>query len=217
MEPPQDFKSLQEGLQKSLVSAVKTANRVAAEDLEFQRTVNPDVAEQLDDKSARFLDLSTRLLKSAGTACGLKAPTLEDADDIDMNWRGVVDVVDTVLEKADTALDEYTGLIKRKEPPTGDSVSLPTVAFQYTTDSFQAPDPKKPKSAAKVVRNANITKPQVHFDVKPDNFPAEPWRPILTKKPHAKIPLKKSLVTFSNGNESPQYVTPLTLTEPALM
>ena len=124
MEPSQDFKTLQDELQKSLVSTVKTVNRITAEDLSFQRTVNPDVAEQLDDKSTRFLDLSSRLLKSAAEACGIKAPsTLEDVEDIDVNWRGVVDVVDTALEKADTALDEYTGLIKRKEPPT-DSVSF---------------------------------------------------------------------------------------------
>lgn len=125
MEPVQDFKTIQGDLQKSLVSTVKTVNRIAAEDLSFQRTVNPDVAEQLDDKSARFLDLSSRLLKSAAAACGLKAPsTLDDVEDIDVNWRHVVDVVDTVLEKADTALDEYTGLIKRKEPPTNESVSF---------------------------------------------------------------------------------------------
>ena len=217
MEPPQDFKSLQEGLQKSLVSSVKAVNRVAAEDVDFQRTVNPNVAEQLDDTSSRLLDLSSRLLKSAATACGLKPPTLEDVDDIDMNWRGIVDVVDTVLEKADTALDEYTGLIKRKEPPTGDSVSPAASVLRGSADHFQAPDPKKPKPAAKVVRNANITKPQVHFDVKPDNFPTEPWKPILTRKPHSTIPLEQSFVTFSNGNGSTQYAKPLSITRNPLL
>lgn len=122
MEPSKDFKSLQEGIQKALVSTVKSVNRIAAEDLSFQRTVNPNVGEQLDEKSSRILSLSTRLLQSASRACGGKAPKLEDNDDVDMHWRGVVDVVDSVLEKADTALDEYTGLIKRKEPPTSDSV-----------------------------------------------------------------------------------------------
>lgn len=122
MEPTQDFKSLQDTIQASLVKAVKSVNRITAEDLAFQRTVNPEVADLLDDKSTRFLDLSTRLLKSAANACGLKAPTLDDVEDIDMNWRQVVDIVDTLLEKADTALDEYTGLIKRKEPPTADTV-----------------------------------------------------------------------------------------------
>lgn len=123
MDPPQDFKSMQDRIQKTLVSTVKAANRIAAEDLGFQRTVNPDVANQLDEKTSQILDLSTRLLQSAARACGIKAPKLEDAEDIDMHWRSVVDVVDSVLEKADTAMDEYTGLVKRKEPPSADSVS----------------------------------------------------------------------------------------------
>ncbi|QPG93624.1 hypothetical protein C2857_001203 [Epichloe festucae Fl1] len=184
MDAPNEFKDLQEGIQKSLISAVKGVNRIAAEDLGFQRTVNPDAAEHLDEKSARVLQLSARLLASAAKACGVKAPTLEDAEDIDMSWQSIVDVVDSVLEKADTALDEYTGLVKRKEPPSADA----------------GPKSKRTKSTAKVIRNANVTKPQNFFERKPDNFPSGPWRPILTKKPHAKVSLEKSLVT-SNGDD----------------
>ncbi|KAK7425279.1 exosome nuclease subunit [Neonectria magnoliae] len=192
MEPTQDFKSLQESVQKSLVSTVKTVNRIAAEDLSFQRTVNPEVAQQLEDRSARLLELSTRLLQSAGRACGVKAPKIGDAEDIEMNWRGVVDVVDSVLEKADTALDEYTGLVKRKEPPVADS----------------ATKPKKAKSTAKVIRNANISKPQVTFERQPDNFPTSPWKPILTSKPHAKVSLKESLITVPNESGTLQFRHP---------
>src|SRR6478736_8174276 len=122
MEQSQDFKSLQDSVQKSLISTIKTVNRIAAEDLSFQRTVNPSVGQQLEDRTSRILELSTRLLQSAGKACGVKAPKLEDVEDIELNWKGVVDVVDSTLEKADTALDEYTGLIKRKEPPASESV-----------------------------------------------------------------------------------------------
>jgi exosome complex exonuclease RRP6 len=124
--------------------------------------------------------------------CGLAAPTLEDAEDIDTNWRAVVDVVDTVLEKADTALDEYTGLIKRKEPPSAENGA----------------DAKKQKATPKVVRNANIMKPQVNFDLQPENSPVGPWKPIITKKYHAVLPLKKSLVTFTTPGGSTQYKHP---------
>ncbi|KAG9251114.1 exonuclease [Emericellopsis atlantica] len=192
MEPSQDFTTLQESVQKSLVSTVKTTNRIAAEDLTFQRTVNPTVAQCLDDQSARLRDLTTRLLKSAADVCGLTAPTLEDAEDIDMNWRGVVDVVDTVLEKADTALDEYTGLIKRKDPPGAENGA----------------DAKKQKATPKVVRNANIMKPQTTFELQPENSPDGPWKPIITKKHHAVLPLKKSLVTFTTPSGSTQYKHP---------
>ncbi|KAG6013572.1 hypothetical protein E4U43_007226 [Claviceps pusilla] len=192
MENPAEFKDLQESIQKSLVSAVKNVNRIAAEDLSFQRTVNPDVAEHLDDKAARVLELSARLLESAAKACGVKVPTLEDAEDIDMSWQHIVDVVDSVLEKADTALDEYTGLIKRKEPSSADSASKS----------------KRTKSTAKVIRNANISKPQISFERKPDNFPSGPWKPILTSKPHAQVPLEKSLVISSDEDGVPHYMHP---------
>lgn len=134
MNTPPDFKSLQEEVQKALVSVVKSTNRIAAEDLTFQRTINPDAAEQLDEKSARILQLSTKLLQSAARACGIKAPKLEDVEDVEMRWQSVVDVVDSVLEKADTALDEYTGLVKRKEPSTTETV-------RKTLSSFFCRDP----------------------------------------------------------------------------
>lgn len=139
MDSPRDsksLKSLQDDIQKSLVSAVKYANRIAAEDLSFQRTVNPEVAQQLDDKSSRLLDLTTRLLRSSAKACGVNAPVLEDAEDVDMKWRAIVDVVDSLLEKADTAMDEYTGLVKRKEPPTTDSVRLRINSLVSSTNAL---------------------------------------------------------------------------------
>uniref|UniRef100_A0A0D2XUU8 HRDC domain-containing protein n=1 Tax=Fusarium oxysporum (strain Fo5176) TaxID=660025 RepID=A0A0D2XUU8_FUSOF len=189
MEQSQDFKSLQESVQKSLISTIKTVNRIAAEDLSFQRTVNPSVGQLLEDRTSRILELSTQLLLTAGKACGVKAPKLEDVEDIEMKWRGVVDVVDSSLEKADTALDEYTGLVKRKEPPL--------------------PDPsKKPKSTNKVIRNANMTKPQLLFERKPDNFAPAPWKPMLTSKPNAKLSLEESLNVVPNEAGTPQYQHP---------
>lgn len=189
MSSTTDFASLQESVQKALINTVKTSNRIANEDLPFQRTVNPDVATLLDARSQRLRDLSTRLLGSAAKACGLKsAPKIEDAEDVEGSWSQVVDVVDTVLEKADTALDEYTGLIKRKEPPTD-----------------QGGEAKKQKSKPAVIRNANISKPQATFELQPDNFPTGPWKPILTKKPHATRSLEKSL---EKPNSDGQYAHP---------
>jgi exosome complex exonuclease RRP6 len=123
MDASQDFKSLQDKVQSALVATTKSANGLAREDLSFLRTVDPAVASKLDDKTARLLRLSEDLLKSAGKFVGQRAPSIEDADDIEISWRGVVDVIDTLLEKADTCLDEYTGLIKRKDAPTAESVS----------------------------------------------------------------------------------------------
>lgn len=41
-----------------------------------------------------------------------------------------------------------------------------------------------------------MKKPQLQFELRPDNFPDGPWKPVLTTKPHAKVPLEESTVTF---------------------
>jgi exosome complex exonuclease RRP6 len=41
--------------------------------------------------------------------------------------------------------------------------------------------------------------------VKPDNLDTTAWKPLLTQKPHAALPLEKSLGTFNNELDSTQY------------
>ncbi|KAI2607855.1 ribonuclease H-like domain-containing protein [Hypoxylon sp. NC1633] len=194
MDPTQHFKSMQERIQAALVITTKLTNHIVAEDVDFHRTSDPDVEEQLDDATSRLLELATSLLSSSTKETDLKAPSLEDSNDVDVHWSHIVDVVDTLLEKSDTCLDEYTGVIKRKTAPT-DQSGTPT---------------KKPKSAmlATSMRHANINKPQKAFQVKPNNLDTPPWRPILTKKPHAITPLEKSLVTFRDEDQTIQYRHP---------
>ncbi|KAI1760121.1 ribonuclease H-like domain-containing protein [Hypoxylon sp. FL1150] len=194
MDSSQDLKSIQETIQNALVATTRRTNQIAAEDLSFQRTSNPDVAERLDDSASQLLSLATSLIASASKDTNLKAPELEDEDDIDVHWTRIVDVVDTLLEKADTCLDEYTGMIKRKAAPTEQS----------------GPPAKKPKSVTldPFMRNANIIKPQNAFDVKTNNLATSPWKPILTKKPHAVVPLKRSLTTFQDEDQTIQYKHP---------
>ncbi|KAG6360809.1 hypothetical protein INS49_011876 [Diaporthe citri] len=192
MDPSQDFKSLQEKIQASLVSTTKAVQRIASEDLGFQRTVNPSTGDRLEEQSTRLLSLSSDLLKSAAVATGQKnVGELEDAEDVDIQWRGIVDVIDGLLEKADICLDEYTGLVKRKSdfPENG-------------------PQQKKAKTNERLdfnFRRANIIKPQTTFEQQVDNFAVGPWKPLLTQKPHAIVPLEDSLGVAVDGNNQQQY------------
>ncbi|KAI0862164.1 ribonuclease H-like domain-containing protein [Xylaria cubensis] len=193
MESSQDFKSLQETIQNALVSTTRLANQVAAEDLGFQRTSNPAVAEELDDIASHLLTLTSSLLQSATRGTDVAGPSLEDADDVDVHWSRIVDVLDNLLEKADTCLDEYTGAIKRKAAPI-DQPTVPAKKSRYALDQS--------------MRRANVLKPQNAFEVKPNNHDTSPWKPILTQKPHATLSLDKSLVTFSDESQSTQYKHP---------
>jgi len=120
MDPTQDLKSLQDQIQAALISTTRTTGQISSEDLGFQRSLNPEVGTALDEQSERLLSLATALLKSAASISQLRAPALEEADDVENNWRGIVDVVDSLLEKSDTCLDEYTGVIKRKDSILGE-------------------------------------------------------------------------------------------------
>ncbi|KAI0160159.1 ribonuclease H-like domain-containing protein [Xylariaceae sp. FL1272] len=188
-----DFKGVQESIQAALVATTRQANQIASEDLSFHRTSNPAVAEELDDASSRLLSLTASLLQSAAKGTDVSITNLGDADDVEVNWHRIIDVVDTLLEKADTCLDEYTGAIKRKTAP----IDHPGTAA------------KKSRSALDhSLRNANVLKPQNAFERKPNNLDTAAWKPFLTSKPHAVVPLQKSLGVFNDEAQTTQYKHP---------
>lgn len=43
-------------------------------------------------------------------------PRLKDVEALDTEWRGIVDVVDGLLERADVCLDEFSGAVRRMKP-----------------------------------------------------------------------------------------------------
>jgi len=53
--------------------------------------------------------------------------------------------------------------------------------------------------------NARIEKPQASFERQTDNFAKGPWKPLLSQKPHAVVPLEKSLEALVDENQNPQY------------
>jgi len=192
----QHLQELKESVQTALVDTVRGVNRLANEDLQFQRTANPSVARRLDEQSDRVFQTINDLLKSAAIFTDQRAPAVEDVDDTDIQWKDIVDVIDGVLEKVDTALDDYNGLLKRKQAP--------------------APEPdretKRPRSTTAVLdwslKRANILKPQDAFENKPNNLSVGPWKPILTEKPHAKVSLEESLAMVVDEETGTQYAPP---------
>lgn len=110
------FKTLQDSISAALVSTTRSATRISGADIAFQRSLNPGAGTALDSQNARLLQLAQRLLENAAASSDAVGPKLPDVEAIDGNWRGVVDVIDSLLEKADTSLDEYTGVVKRLSP-----------------------------------------------------------------------------------------------------
>jgi exosome complex exonuclease RRP6 len=113
MDSPGDFQTLQESLKSALLTTTRTTTQLCAEDLTFHRSLDPTIAKTLDEHNARLLNLADRLLGSAAQSTDVVGPRLQDSDDLEANWRGVVDVVDSLLERVDITLDDLKGIVKR--------------------------------------------------------------------------------------------------------
>lgn len=176
---PAEFAPFQEKVQSSLLQVLRTTNQLSSEDLNFHRSSNAELSESLDEQSQRILALTSTVLKSATAGSDVKAPKLNDEESLEDNWRGMVDVIDALLEKADASLDEYTGVIKKLSPSQEDQAPAPKKEPKFPTIYDYGP--------------SKIPKPQLLFDHKPDNLDLEPFKPLLKTKPHAIVPLKESL------------------------
>lgn len=178
-----DFAALQSSISASLIALTRTTTEICAEDLGFHRSLDPRVATKLDEQNARLLSLASRLIGSGASGSAIRAPRLEDAEDVDGSWRGIVDVVDNLLERADTSLDEFSGQVRRLSPSQEPVVKAPT--------------PRK-GFGVRNVAGQNIQKPQQLFEHVPTNTEADAWKPLLTSKPHATVRLDESLRKVSS-------------------
>jgi exosome complex exonuclease RRP6 len=176
-----EFAPFQDKLTSALVQVTRTVGQLSSEDLSFHRTSSADFSESLDEQSERIIALTTAVIKAATAGTDVTGPTLQDEDSVEDNWRGVVDVIDSLLEKADACLDEFTGVIKKLSPSQEEQAPLVKKTPNFPTIYDYGP--------------SKIPKPQLLFEHKVDNTDLNPFKPLLRSKPHAVVPLEKCLKT----------------------
>jgi exosome complex exonuclease RRP6 len=169
-------------LQASALKATKAAAGFP-EDITFHRSIDRDLAKQLDSCSAKVLELTNSLLvlaSSASSSKGKGKTKLEDPDDLtDLFESVVVETMDRLLEGADIAIDKHTG--KSKAPA-------------ISVNAQPAKSNSKPKAAtntpAPVVQHAaHLAKPQLKFKCPVDNTNGVVRTRSLKHKYNAKVPL----------------------------
>lgn len=193
MASDEHFKSIQNSVTKCLVETTRTARLIAGEDLAFHRASNPALAKRVDGQKLRMLNIVQKLLTNAAAGSDLPVPKLSDAESLDDNWQGIVDIVDCLLEKVDSCLDEHTGVIKRPDPAQKDAV-VPLVPRW------------KPKFGDRF-RGQDLAKPQLLFIKLPNNDETFPFKPILRSKPHAIVPLQECMNSDLSEYTIKQYDT----------
>ncbi|RDW86446.1 exosome nuclease subunit RRP6 [Aspergillus mulundensis] len=185
MDPAAGFAPFQERVQTSLMDVTRTVGALPVDDLNFHRTSSAKVSEGLDEESGRLLSLTSSLLKAATAGTDISAPVLSDEDSIDDNWRGIVDVIDALLEKADACLDEFTGVIKKLSPSQDkDGEKKDAATGTRKTQNFPTIYDYGP---------SKIPKPQLQFEHQVDPTDTSPFKPLLKTKPHAIDSLEQSL------------------------
>ena len=193
MELTTGLAAAQEQITQALVATTRAVTSVIAEDLDFHRASDRSVTKSLDKNSGRLLRLTEKLLSRATADSQSTGYRLRDVDAIDANWRRIVDAGDQLFEQADVCLDQYTGLVKRADPQ----------------DAQQPPVPKpRRKKLDPAWRSPDISKPQLLFDDAPYNHVTEPFRPFISSKPHAIVPLEQSYNTSPGDEDNLQYQHP---------
>lgn len=186
MDATTDFKTHQERIASSLVNVVRTASQISSQDLSFHRAANEDFSQLLDTQNSHLLKLTNKILKASVKDTTKKAPALQDLDGVDENWAKVTEVIDDLLEKADTSLDEFTGVLKRINPNDSDATQPPTKKIRQGTGIDQW-------------ARASMQKPQLNFERKVNNYDTSTWKPLLKTKPHALVSLENSIGNGDGG------------------
>ena len=168
------FKPLKDNVSSALIDVTRTGGKIAAEDLAFQRSSNPAITPLLDKQNQRLLHLVHNLTQVSTAGTDVKPSKISDVDSLEDKWHGLVDIFDSLLEKADACLDEYTGVIRRRSPP------------QQVTESASTKNTRPPKS----YRSQILPKPQLLFEQPPNNNETTPFKPLLRSKPHSIQPLE---------------------------
>ncbi|KZO96978.1 hypothetical protein CALVIDRAFT_563610 [Calocera viscosa TUFC12733] len=179
-----------------LLTALSSATKLASSlppDVDFHRSLDRRFARTVDSCAGRLLALAEELLRYSSASASdekdgkdgkgkAREVLLRDREDVEDRFGAVVDVTDSLLERADTALDEMMGrvskpLVEVKEPARRRETARPK---QLITPSGKlAPE----------ILNARIPKPQLLFPHPPNNYPPAHWHPQLRSKPHALVPL----------------------------
>lgn len=197
MSDTPDFPTLQKQIQAALLSQTRAVASLCAEDLAFHRSLDSNLASTIDAQQSTLLSLASQLLRNAADGTDVEPPRLTDIESLEDSWRSVVDVLDGLLERADTCLDEFKGLKKRGEESAQSLIAVTT-----------APVPVS--RPGKVPRNLDISKPQKEFEFVPKNVEKGPFKPLLTRKPFGKRSLEESLELSEKNTQTdePEYCHP---------
>ncbi|KAJ7082609.1 hypothetical protein C8R43DRAFT_1052282 [Mycena crocata] len=182
-----NFVDFNSKVQAAALNATRSAAGLPV-DIAFHRSMDSELAEDLDAFSSRVLSLTNNLLSLVATADVSQSSRqkgkakLQNQDDVVDDFHSlIVDSMDQLLERTDICLDEFLGRTK-----------APLVAINYDAPGLRKTVTKTPATrgqlAPAVQHASNLAKPQLAFKNPVDNND-NPWYPALSHKFNAQVPL----------------------------
>lgn len=193
------------------------------DDLKLHRTMDRKLAKRLDATTDRVLGLASRLVDIVAPEGGglpearhgepaapafatvgiKKRKRLQDEDDAVHEFEDqIVEVLDSLLERADINLDTVTG--KRKATEISEQAEAALAIRQKAQDAKRGKNTGV-EALPDHIMNADIPKPQKKFDPPVDNSnDLPPWTPTLPVKHHAMVPLDYIPTPSSSRPASPE-------------
>lgn len=221
-----DIATLFPALQAALARPTQHVNDFPdGDDLKMHRTMDRKLAKRLDATTGRVLRLASRLVDLVAPEPSVRVPEgrqgdvaapafatvglnnkrkrLQDEDDAVHEFEDqVVEVLDSLLERADIQLDTVTG--KRKATEISERAEAALAARQKAQDAKRGKDSGVQALPDHII-HADIPKPQLKFDPPVDNAnDLPPWTPTLPVKHHAMVPLDHVPTPGSSRPASPE-------------
>lgn len=183
---------ISKSIYRSLVSTIRGSSRVAAQDISFYTGLDSSLNDERQVVSGRLLELASRIVQSVTP----DEDPITDLENLQDRWKTtVISVLDTLFERTDMAIDNLNG--RRTQ------IQIDAKAPYETRPKRLETTTTTPGKAIKYAKN--IAKPQLKFARQIDNLSDRPFRPLLTSKPHALVPLEKSLELVSSDNSVEPY------------
>lgn len=173
----------------SLVSTIRTASQLAAQDISFYKTLDRDLSQSVEKCSDRLLQLINRMVQTT-IDNGEELEEFNDLDELQENWKDVGGVLDGLFEKTDIALDEF----KRQ----GSSAHKIEVNAKEESSDLKSLGKRNERV---VMHSKDLDKPQEKFKRKVNNSANVPFKPLLTSKPYALESLEESMQMVQGDHE----------------
>ncbi|CCE78112.1 Piso0_000726 [Millerozyma farinosa CBS 7064] len=183
-----EYRDSLEGTIPKVVQVVRAASSLAAQDVNFFKTLDGSLGQEIDSSASKLLGSISNLLNNITEE--VQDSRFQKMDfDSDYAWKHITNTIDHLFEKADIKLDELSRTSAGKSEPSDSQL-------MYLDDKEVLNNNSNVSYPTKV-----MTKPQDSFRFKVDTTEKSSFKPKISYKPNALVSYDESLRLRNAGDD----------------